>query len=131
MPFRDFIRTDFSHDERWEPALFMQPQYGYLFNERGEQLVDFIGHFESLQTDFDQICKALDIQTTILPHINRTGQGQRGMLKLKKLIKRLSPVHKVYDRYPHYTGYYGSEDREYVAKMYEQDVERFGYRYGE
>ena len=67
MPFKDFLRADLSKDERWEPALFIQPQYDYLFDERGEQLVDFIGRFESLQAGFDQVCDPVE---STLRHLN-------------------------------------------------------------
>ena len=131
MPFKQFLRADFSDAERWEPALFLQPQYDYLFNERGEQLVDYIGRFESLQKDFDHVCDAIGIEHTTLPHANKTERGGSSYRRIKKLVKNLSPFHMTYDRHVHYTQYYDDDDRIFVASKYEKDVDVFGYRFGD
>ena len=42
-----------------------------LFDEKGNQLVDFIGRFESLQKDYIRICDTIGIKHKILNHKNK------------------------------------------------------------
>jgi hypothetical protein len=83
------------------------PQYQFLCDENGKLLVDFIGRFESLQTDFDAVCKNLNIteHSTTLPHRNRA-IGRR-----------------------HYAEYYDGESLDFVKTLYKRDIELFNYTF--
>ena len=41
-----------------------------LCTREGEPLIDFVGHYESLQTDFDTICARLGLSKRVLPQVN-------------------------------------------------------------
>jgi len=84
------------------PKMFM-PQSGWLTNERGEMIVDFIGRFERLEEDFATICQNIGRQAQ-LPHV--------------KSSKRSG-----------YQQYYTEETRDIVAEWFAEDIRRFGYRY--
>jgi hypothetical protein len=78
-------------------------QTSCLVDENGSLLVDFVGKFENLNEDFRIICQKVGISAR-LPHINKS--------------KRTD-----------YRDYYDSETREVTARLYAEDIERFGYTF--
>lgn len=77
-------------------------QLSYL--SEGEQLaVDFLIRFESLTEDFAQVCDRLDIHAE-LPKVNQS------------------------DHRP-YREYYDDETQALVAKLYQADIQQFGYSF--
>ncbi|MBT4870362.1 MAG: sulfotransferase family 2 domain-containing protein [Candidatus Diapherotrites archaeon] len=85
-------------------AKIIKPQYDYLFDTNGNQLVDFIGRFENLQNDFDIICDKLNIQKTKLLYANKSN-------------------HK------NYTEYYDEETKKLVEEKFGKDIKKFGYKF--
>jgi hypothetical protein len=78
-------------------------QTSCLVDESGNLLVDFVGKFENLDQDFQSICRKVGI-AACLPHINKT--------------KRTD-----------YQDYYDAETRDLTARLYAEDIERFGYTF--
>jgi len=71
---------------------------------RGDTIVNYIGKFESLDEDFDQI----------LAHL-----GLRSDVKLD--------LHNASTRNSDYRSYYDAASIKFIEKHYEEDLERFGY----
>ncbi|PZR20934.1 MAG: hypothetical protein DI539_09390 [Flavobacterium psychrophilum] len=78
------------------------PQNFFVFDALGNKLVNFVGRYENLQTDFDKICDHLKIE--------RIG--------LKKMNK---------SKHDHYAKYFDSELEELVYRGFKKDFELFGY----
>ena len=91
----------------------------------GRLLVDFVGKFESLQNDFDQVCARLGIAETTLPHVNATKRTE---------MLRENPDHSQSEnprqKRP-YVDYYDAALADYVGELYANDIETFGYRFGD
>jgi hypothetical protein len=85
----------------------------YLFLEIDGQLVmDFIGRFENLNSDFKYVCNKL-MQPYKLEHVNRSADQYIGDIKLD------------------YREYYTKELRDMVGDIYARDIELFGYKFEE
>lgn len=86
------------------PHAQWEPQRSFLVHaSSGELLVDFVGRYEHLTDDAQEVFKRLGIQAE-LPHEN---QGERG----------------------HYRDYYARGDRQRVEQIYRSDVEWLGYEF--
>jgi hypothetical protein len=108
------------------------PQHEFIYDEKGRLLADFVGRFETLQADFDVVCRRLGIPRTSLPHENRSLEARRiqSLNDVKKRIRRWLWTLRPRNVYPHYTDYYDDESRASVAERYRTDIELFGYAFG-
>lgn len=80
-------------------------QYDLLCRTGGEPGMDFVGRFERLEQDFDQVCRKLGIEAA-LPHVNVS-------------------------RHRSYADYYDPATRALVERSWRQDIEAFGYTFDE
>ena len=108
----------------------VMPQSQFLFDEAGNQLVDFIGKFENLQNDFNKVCQQLNIGNIQIPHKNKSkaiGFKQRFKQQLKlQVMQKLSFVSKG-TKPSHYSEYFDDESHEFIADYYAEDIHNFGY----
>ena len=67
--FAEFLHRKFDPDREWQYHIdtSITPQSNYLVDLNGELIVDFIGHYETLQQDFDHCCKTIGIPKVELP----------------------------------------------------------------
>lgn len=83
------------------------PQKRVVTDSDGRLLVDFLGRYETLHADFSRVCAKLGVADLPLPRVNH----QRGR--------------------DHYSRYYTSATRDHVARLFQEDVELFGYQFEE
>ena len=67
-------------------------------------MVDFIGKFENLETDFEYICKKIGVNGIKLPHKNKTQRKN-------------------------YRDYYNENTKTIIANWYKKDIDYFGYEF--
>ena len=76
-------------------------QIDYVTDDDGQILVNFVGRYESLNRDFDWICKHIGVEVT-LPHVNSTTRVD-------------------------YREYYNPRSRRLVTERFRRDIDAFGY----
>jgi hypothetical protein len=66
-PLHKTVKRFRSFDEylEWRYTKPVIYQKSFLFSEQNEQLVDYIGRFENLKDDFNEICSRLNISATL------------------------------------------------------------------
>ena len=101
--FNSFV-MDWLAPERLQSHPHFWPQVEFLCDRRGRVLVDFLGYFETLRSDFNHVAHKLG------------GVGQ---------LAHENPSGK-----PDYREVYTAEAREKVGRVYASDVCRFGYEFG-
>tara|TARA_B100000902_G_scaffold104351_1_gene106556 strand:- start:1563 stop:2144 length:582 start_codon:yes stop_codon:yes gene_type:complete len=69
--------------------------------------IDFLGHFENFNNDFNYVCDTLRIKTKNWGHRNRSKRSKR------------------------YTEYYDSKTKKIVERKYAQDIELLKYKFGD
>jgi len=87
----------------WLEGEALQPQLARVSID-GQIAVDFVGRFETIQSDFDSICSRLQIEARTLPHVFQTDRAS-------------------------YVDYYDDETRRVVKQLYAADIIAFGYRF--
>ncbi len=98
--FRAFV-MDFVSHENVMKVIHFRPQHTFVC-DGDVPAVDFVGRFERLESDFEQICEKISIPCATLSHLVKT-------------------VH------PPYTECYCSQSRLRVAEVYQKDIDLFGY----
>jgi len=112
----DLVRSfngfdDFVHNwmclENIEKHIHFVPQYRFLINRYGVIDLDYVGRFESIALDLDEIkCRI------------KGGGNEVSTTKVRNSSKR-----------DEYRGYYTDETRKKVGKLYARDIELFGYSF--
>ena len=106
ISFSEWVRKTYGPQK--DPVLYdnprsFQPQVEWLKDDEGVINIDFIGKFETINEDFDQIKAAIGLDAE-LPHLNASRRAG-------------------------YQSYYDDETREIVAEWFWEDIEVFGYRF--
>lgn len=125
--FGDFVNTVF-RKKHW----LVGPQHEFVYSRDGQLLVDKLGRFEDIQSDFGAVCREIGIPDVKLPHVNSSkskavGSAHDGFThRLKRIIKTIGGAGKIPD-YQNYQEYYDQETIDMVGKIYSKDIDLFKY----
>lgn len=95
---------DFDAYIRYQHEQRAPAQSSFIVDEDGHQLVDFIGRFETLEADFKTVCERIGVRAE-LPFLNASKRRRD------------------------WRSYYTSETRDLVERLFQEDLERFDYRW--
>jgi len=97
--FHTFVKEWLNENNIWKWYHF-KPQYSFICIDN-TIAVDFLGRYESLQQDFNNIARTLNIKTVLIRE-NKTERNN-------------------------YRDYYDDETKELVASVYDKDIKLFEY----
>jgi hypothetical protein len=105
--FEAFLRRKLDPDRPWQYHIdtSITQQSDYLVDLQGHLIVDFIGHYETLQQDFDHCCQQIGLPRVELPH-------------RRKANDRLA-----------YRDYYTPETQALVGEAFARDIDILGYTF--
>lgn len=108
--FREFILVDMHRMQYAKPkgessrGMRTSNQIDWLTDSDGKIAMDFIGRFESIQDDFDHVCKELKIPAMPLRHVKRSKRRD-------------------------YASYYDDDTYNAVATAFSKDIAYLDYRF--
>ncbi len=106
VSFSDWVKMtygDIKNTFYYNNPKAFQPQVEWLKDNEGKITLDFIGKFESIITDFNQIKHVIGLDAE-LPHLNASRRAS-------------------------YQSYYDDESREIVARWFQEDISVFEYSF--
>jgi hypothetical protein len=105
--FKEFIRWKLDPERPYQFHIdtSIELQTDYLKDLDGKIIVDFIGRYENLFTDYEEICRQIGIKAPPLPH------------------KRQAKDRK------DFRTYYDDETARLIAEYFKQDIEALGYSF--
>jgi hypothetical protein len=124
MSFRKFVLRRMPKPGWHDEYRHVMPQYDMLYR-KGRLMVDFVGRFESLQSDFDRVCERLGLQDSTLPHRNPSEKRSRTLRRKVRnwlLFNGENSKRGLND-------FYDDDTRQAVADYYRKDIETWGYQY--
>lgn len=133
--FKKFLFEHFPIPSWNDKYCHVIPQYDFLHDENGNLLVDFIGRFENIQDDFAYVCDKLNIKEIILPHRNKStsifDKRDNNLNKILHSTRAKFSINHRKNTFKRYTDYYDTESIDFVANIYKNDIETFGYEFGD
>lgn len=133
IDFKTFLRDRLPAPGWTDAYRHVVPQYDFLHGSDGRLLVDFVGKYERLQADFDEVCARVGIARTPLPRVNQSLERARPrtLRELRRRVRQAIWSREREHTFPSYTEYYDEESRDLVARLFRKDVEAFNYAFGD
>ena len=105
--FENFLRykLDPARPYQYHIDTSIELQSDYLVDLNGKMIVDFVGHFENIETDFQVACRRIGLKPPILAH-------------RRKARNRVD-----------YRSYYTDETAMLIADHFKSDIDRFNYKF--
>ena len=99
----DFARMGFDEYIDWRCEADLHTQKSFIVDRTGRLIVNFVGKYETINRDFDRICKSIGV-SAVLPHINAS-------------------------RHESYREFYTTKTKTKIAQAFSEDIELFGYEF--
>ncbi len=99
LTFEEFVKSD-----DWVVA--GDGQSHWVTDDAGEVIVDFVGKYENLQDDFNEVCQRVGIPTVKLPSVNRSKHSKSVAVytdEMKEIVKKR--LHKDMNLFGYSTDY--------------------------
>jgi len=131
--FKTFLFNHFPEPSWTDEYCHVIPQYDFIYDKDDQCLVDFVGKFENLKNDFDQVCRLLKLSNMKLPHKNKSLSFFRRDMSLYHILKTIKDalsINQTRNTFSNYTEYYDEETIEWVAQIYKKDILVFDYEFG-
>lgn len=129
--FSKFLKNKLQTKLWEEKYWFVKPQYEFLKSPDGDLDVDYIGNFETLNQDFNEIAQIIGLTNKNIPKKNISVVAGK-----KKKEKSLNEIFAKFNERRHgnhkrqaYRDYFGATEKRIVDKLYEVDIENFGYKF--
>lgn len=105
--FESFLRFKLDPQRTYQYHIdtSIELQSDYLIDLRGNTLVDYIGRYENITGDFEEICNRIGIHPPRLPHRRRAEDRKD------------------------YRSYYSDATAELITQRFKRDIELFGYSF--
>lgn len=137
ISFKTFLEIEFPKLKA-DRYYFVKPQVEYIYDVDGNLLIDFVGRFENLETDFKFISNQVDYQVAPLEHINKSntrfkryGRGHLKFvykaLKEKPYLLKYLNLNITVDK--DYRTLYCDTTRSIVQDFYAEDIKMFNYSF--
>ncbi|MBE9549175.1 MAG: sulfotransferase family 2 domain-containing protein [Proteobacteria bacterium] len=123
--FKDFVMKKLPSPGWDDHYRHVMPQSEMLFDSDGQLLVDFVGKFEQIESDFKKVCVQLGFADHKLPHINSSNKPSREFRRKARNFLFQNGE----DRMKSYVDFYDTETLEYVTKLYSSDITNFNYSF--
>jgi hypothetical protein len=123
--FKDFVMNKLPSPGWDDKYRHVMSQTDMLYSGSGELLVDFVGKFEHLQADFDKLCQHWGFEDTNLPHVNSSDKKSR---EIRRKTRNFLYRNKESDL-NRYVDFYDDETQNYVAELYQSDIDNFKYSF--
>jgi len=129
--FKQFLSGYFMHQLWANKYWFVRPQCEFIYDQRNECLVDYVGRFELLSAAMDHVGERVGLQNVSLTRTNKSRRrfqrpsGGLGALYRYVMVRYIRRKTMLDD----YRSYYDEESIMRVADLYKRDVQMFGYEF--
>ncbi|MDC8005074.1 sulfotransferase family 2 domain-containing protein [Aureisphaera galaxeae] len=127
ISFRSFVNHVLPRKLK-ENDFFFKSQYDYLYSEKGELMVDYLGRLETIKEDIEKVKEICGLKGATLPHVNKSkGEWNRAVGHLVR-TPYLWRYFKLNAKKQQFDAVFTQEIKDKVYELYQKDFEPFGYK---
>lgn len=128
--FREFVLKYLMGANLKDRTWFVESQHKFLYSAEGKLLVDFVGKFERLESDYSEIVNRLQLPFIPLPRVGYAGTMNARMAKWLWRVNGITGLRwSRSDVQQHYSHYYDQETIDAVHEYFQTDIQVFGYEF--